>query len=88
MFIFVERLPALSPAFFLLRSLARTIIISMEISNDDQATLSLFTIIPLILYFAKIIFSYYMYQNKKVIVVLPAYNAALTLEKTIAEIPK
>lgn len=29
-----------------------------------------------------------MYQNKKVIVVLPAYNAALTLEKTIAEIPK
>lgn len=29
-----------------------------------------------------------MYNNKKVIVVLPAYNAALTLEKTIAEIPK
>ena len=29
-----------------------------------------------------------MYKNKKVIVVLPAYNAALTLEKTIAEIPK
>lgn len=29
-----------------------------------------------------------MYLNKKVIVVLPAYNAALTLEKTIAEIPK
>ncbi len=28
-----------------------------------------------------------MYQGKKVIVVLPAYNAALTLEKTIAEIP-
>ena len=28
-----------------------------------------------------------MYQNKKVIVVLPAYNAALTLEKTISEIP-
>lgn len=28
-----------------------------------------------------------MYQNKKVIVVLPAYNAALTLEKTINEIP-
>lgn len=28
-----------------------------------------------------------MYLNKKVIVVLPAYNAALTLEKTIAEIP-
>lgn len=29
-----------------------------------------------------------MYLNKKVIVVLPAYNAALTLEKTIAEIPQ
>jgi glycosyltransferase involved in cell wall biosynthesis len=29
-----------------------------------------------------------MYQNKKVIVVLPAYNAALTLEKTIGEIPR
>ena len=29
-----------------------------------------------------------MYQNKKVIVVLPAYNAALTLEKTISEIPR
>ena len=28
-----------------------------------------------------------MYQNKKIIVVLPAYNAALTLEKTISEIP-
>ena len=28
-----------------------------------------------------------MYKKKKVIVVLPAYNAALTLEKTIAEIP-
>jgi glycosyltransferase involved in cell wall biosynthesis len=28
-----------------------------------------------------------MYNNKKVIVVLPAYNAALTLEKTIKEIP-
>lgn len=28
-----------------------------------------------------------MYNNKKVIVVLPAYNAALTMEKTIAEIP-
>jgi glycosyltransferase involved in cell wall biosynthesis len=28
-----------------------------------------------------------MYKNKKVIVVLPAYNAALTLEKTYAEIP-
>src|SRR5690606_38377771 len=28
-----------------------------------------------------------MYKNKKVIVVLPAYNAALTMEKTIAEIP-
>lgn len=28
-----------------------------------------------------------MYLDKKVIVVLPAYNAALTLEKTIAEIP-
>ncbi|MEO6948278.1 MAG: glycosyltransferase family 2 protein [Ginsengibacter sp.] len=29
-----------------------------------------------------------MYNNKKVIVVLPAYNAALTMEKTIAEIPR
>jgi glycosyltransferase involved in cell wall biosynthesis len=28
-----------------------------------------------------------MYNNKKVVVVLPAYNAALTMEKTIAEIP-
>ncbi len=28
-----------------------------------------------------------MYKGKKVIVVLPAYNAALTLEKTYAEIP-
>lgn len=28
-----------------------------------------------------------MYQGKKVIVVLPAYNAALTLQKTISEIP-
>lgn len=28
-----------------------------------------------------------MYQNKKVVVVLPAYNAALTLEKTYKEIP-
>lgn len=29
-----------------------------------------------------------MYLNKKVIIVLPAYNAALTLQKTIDEIPK
>ena len=29
-----------------------------------------------------------MYNNKKVIVVLPAYNAALTMGKTIAEIPR
>lgn len=28
-----------------------------------------------------------MYQNKKVVVVLPAYNAANTIEKTISEIP-
>lgn len=28
-----------------------------------------------------------MYLNKKVVVVLPAYNAALTLEKTVKEIP-
>lgn len=28
-----------------------------------------------------------MYYNKKVIVVLPAYNAGLTMEKTLAEIP-
>lgn len=28
-----------------------------------------------------------MYQNKRVIVVLPAYNAALTLKQTISEIP-
>ncbi len=29
-----------------------------------------------------------MYQDKKVVVVLPAYNAALTIEKTILEIPR
>lgn len=29
-----------------------------------------------------------MYQDKKIIVVMPAYNAALTLEKTVAEIPE
>ncbi|MDQ2863967.1 MAG: glycosyltransferase family 2 protein [Bacteroidota bacterium] len=29
-----------------------------------------------------------MYQNKKIVVVLPAYNAANTIEKTIDEIPK
>lgn len=29
-----------------------------------------------------------MYLNKKVVVVLPAYNAGLTLKKTISEIPK
>ncbi len=28
-----------------------------------------------------------MYKNKKVVVVLPAYNAALTLQQTISEIP-
>lgn len=28
-----------------------------------------------------------MFRNKKVVVVLPAYNAAMTLEKTISEIP-
>lgn len=28
-----------------------------------------------------------MYNGKKVVVVLPAYNAALTMEKTIAEVP-
>ena len=28
-----------------------------------------------------------MYNGKKVVVVLPAYNAALTMEKTISEIP-
>ena len=28
-----------------------------------------------------------MYKNKKVVVVLPAYNAALTLKKTYEEIP-
>jgi len=28
-----------------------------------------------------------MYQNLKIIVVLPAYNAAATLEKTYLEIP-
>src|SRR5674476_482611 len=28
-----------------------------------------------------------MYQNKRVIVVLPAYNAALTLKQTVSEIP-
>lgn len=30
---------------------------------------------------------YFMLNNKKVVVVLPAYNAALTLEKTYLEIP-
>ncbi|MDP4285672.1 MAG: glycosyltransferase family 2 protein [Bacteroidota bacterium] len=29
-----------------------------------------------------------MYKDKKVVVVLPAYNAALTMEKTISEIPR
>ncbi|MCB0539817.1 MAG: glycosyltransferase family 2 protein [Bacteroidetes bacterium] len=29
-----------------------------------------------------------MYKNKRIIVVMPAYNAALTLEKTVAEIPE
>lgn len=29
-----------------------------------------------------------VYQDKKVIVVMPAYNAALTLEKTVREIPE
>ena len=29
-----------------------------------------------------------MYQNQKIIVVLPAYNAAKTLSKTVADIPK
>ncbi len=29
----------------------------------------------------------FMYQNKKIIVVLPAYNAAATLEKTVADLP-
>ena len=29
-----------------------------------------------------------MYQHKKVVVVLPAYNAANTIEKTISEIPR
>ncbi len=29
-----------------------------------------------------------MYLNKKIVVVLPAYNAGLTLKKTIGEIPK
>ncbi len=29
-----------------------------------------------------------MYKNKKVVVVMPAYNAALTLEKTYAEVPR
>ena len=29
-----------------------------------------------------------MYQDKKVVVVLPAYNAANTIEKTISEIPR
>ncbi|HMS70960.1 MAG TPA: glycosyltransferase, partial [Saprospiraceae bacterium] len=28
-----------------------------------------------------------MYKNKKVVVVLPAYNAAATLKKTLDEIP-
>ena len=28
-----------------------------------------------------------MYKNKKVVVVMPAYNAEKTLEKTFAEIP-
>lgn len=29
-----------------------------------------------------------MYKNKKVVVVMPAYNAALTLEKTYREVPR
>jgi glycosyltransferase involved in cell wall biosynthesis len=29
-----------------------------------------------------------MYKNKKVVVVMPAYNAAKTLEKTLREVPK
>jgi glycosyltransferase involved in cell wall biosynthesis len=29
-----------------------------------------------------------MYKSKKVVVVMPAYNAARTLEKTLAEVPK
>ena len=29
-----------------------------------------------------------MYKDKKVVVVMPAYNAALTLEKTYAEVPR
>jgi hypothetical protein len=28
-----------------------------------------------------------MYKNKKIIVILPAYNAELTLERTYSEIP-
>ncbi len=32
-------------------------------------------------------FVLFMYQNKKIIVVLPAYNAAATLEKTVADLP-
>jgi len=28
-----------------------------------------------------------MYQGKKIIVVLPAYNAAATLERTVADLP-
>ena len=32
-------------------------------------------------------FVFCMYQNKKIIVVLPAYNAAATLEKTVADLP-
>ena len=29
-----------------------------------------------------------MYRGKKVVVVMPAYNAAKTLSKTVAEIPR
>jgi glycosyltransferase involved in cell wall biosynthesis len=32
--------------------------------------------------------NYSMYKNKKVVVVMPAYNASKTLEKTLREVPK
>jgi glycosyltransferase involved in cell wall biosynthesis len=39
------------------------------------------------MFYYPFIFGGYMMQRKKIVVVLPAYNAALTLEKTYNEIP-
>ena len=62
--------------------------ISKENFGIQQLSISIFTSSLSFqwLYFAKISVLR-MYNGKKVVVVLPAYNAALTMEKTIAEIP-